>query len=66
MEGVKKMMNKQTLKSSMEKYCKVKYGKSIEKAADFQIWNALSSALLEGVVDNWEATEEAYKKQKQA
>ena len=66
MEGVKRMINRQELKTSMEKYCKVKYGKSIEKAADYQIWNSLSSALLEGIVENWEQTEIAYKKQKQA
>ncbi len=66
MEGVKRMINRQELKTSMEKYCKVKYGKSIEKAADYQIWNSLSSALLEGIVEDWEQTEIAYKKQKQA
>lgn len=66
MEGVNNMMNRQELQASMEKYCKVKYGKSIKKAADYQIWNSLSSALLEGLVDNWETTEETYKTQKMA
>ncbi len=59
-------MTNQTIKANMERYCKVKYGKSIEKAADYQVWNALSSALLEGVVENWEQTDATYKTQKQA
>lgn len=66
MEGVNNMINKQELKANMEKYCKVKYGKSISKALDYQIWNCLSSALLESIVDNWEETSETYSKQKRA
>lgn len=66
MEGANNMMNKQELKDSMKKYCKVKYGKSLEKAGSYQVWNCLSSALLEGIVDNWEKTEETYKQNKMA
>ncbi len=61
-----KMMNKQELKKSMDKYCKVKYGKSIEQAKDYEIFNALSLTLLEGVVDDWCATKQLYSSQKQA
>ena len=50
----------------MNKYCKVKYGKSIEQAKDYEIFNALSLTLLEGVVDDWCATKQLYSSQKQA
>lgn len=59
-------MNKQKLKESMQRNCQVKYGKSIEKAVSYQIWNSLSLALLEEIVENWNQTQEIYNKQKRA
>ena len=60
-------MNKEQLKRGIERYLKVKYGKSsIKDAKDFEIFNALSLTLLEGIVDDWNHTEELYEKEKNA
>ena len=43
-------MNKEQIKIGIERYLKVKYGKSsIKDAKDFEIFNALSLTLLEGI-----------------
>ncbi|PHV70317.1 glycogen phosphorylase [Sporanaerobium hydrogeniformans] len=59
-------MNKQELKNNINRYCKVKYGKTISESKDYEIFNALSLALLEEVVDDWNATKKLYSEQKQA
>ncbi len=59
-------MNKQTLRDNMNRYLKVKYGKTLEMAKDYEIFNALSLALLESKVDDWNATKELYSTKKQA
>ncbi|MDU4024413.1 MAG: glycogen/starch/alpha-glucan family phosphorylase, partial [Clostridium perfringens] len=60
-------MNKEQIKRGIERYLKVKYGKSsIKDAKDFEIFNALSLTLLEGIVDDWNHTEELYEKEKNA
>ncbi len=59
-------MNKEALKNSINKYCKVKYGKSLEEAKDYEIFNALSLALLEEVVDDWSETKALYNQGKKA
>ena len=65
MEGVK-VMNKDNLKNSMVKYLKVKYGKGINDALDYEIYNALSMSLLEYIVDDWNKTQDLYSEGKQA
>ena len=59
-------MNREMLKNNMNRYCKVKYGKTIDKALDYEIFNALSMALLEEKIDDWNATKELYSDKKQA
>lgn len=59
-------MNREALKADMEKFCKVKYGKSISMAKDYEIFNALSLALLEEIVDDWNDTKALYNKGKKA
>ena len=59
-------MNKEALKNSINKYCKVKYGKSLAEAKDYEIFNALSLALLEEVVDDWSETKALYNQGKKA
>lgn len=59
-------MEKQELQEGLERYLKVKYGKTIDKAVDFEIFNALSLTLMENLVDNWNATSELYSNNKQA
>ena len=60
------MMNKEQLRVGMEKFLKVKYGKTLDKALDFEVFNALSLTLMEEIVDNWNATTEVYSEGKQA
>ncbi len=59
-------MNKEALKNSINKYCKVKYGKSLGEAKNYEIFNALSLALLEEVVDDWSETKALYNQGKKA
>lgn len=59
-------MNKEALKNSINKYCKVKYGKPLAEAKDYEIFNALSLALLEEVVDDWSETKALYNQGKKA
>ncbi len=59
-------MNKEALKNNINKYCKVKYGKSLAEAKDYEIFNALSLALLEEKVDDWNETKALYNKGKKA
>lgn len=59
-------MNKECLKTSMLRYLKVKYGKGIKDALDYEIFNALSMALLEFIVNDWNMTQELYSEGKQA
>ncbi|MBD7911830.1 MULTISPECIES: glycogen/starch/alpha-glucan phosphorylase [Clostridium] len=59
-------MNKEELKLSIERTIKVKYGKTLDKALDYEIFNALSLSLLENIVDDWNETTELYAKGKQA
>ncbi|SFU29142.1 maltodextrin phosphorylase [Clostridium sp. DSM 8431] len=65
MEGVIEM-NKENLKISMLRYLKVKYGKGIEEALSYEIFNSLSMALLEFIIDDWKKTQELYLEGKQA
>ena len=57
---------KDIIKQSMEKYIKIKYGIGIEKATEGEIFSALSSALMETIIDDWNNTSEAYSKEKNA
>ncbi|MDS0526948.1 glycogen/starch/alpha-glucan phosphorylase [Clostridium sp. SHJSY1] len=59
-------MNKEELRNSIERMLKVKYGKTLDKALEYEVFNALSLSLLENIVDDWNATTELYSKGKQA
>ena len=59
-------MIKEDIKQSIERYLKVKYAKTIDKALDNEIFNALSLTLMERIVDNWNQTTNTYSKSKQA
>ncbi len=59
-------MNKQEIRAGIERNLKVKYGKTLEKAVDYEIFNALSLVLLENIVDDWNATTELYSNGKKA
>ncbi|MDD6795154.1 MAG: glycogen/starch/alpha-glucan phosphorylase [Clostridiaceae bacterium] len=59
-------MDKQTIKAGIERVLKVKYAKTLDKALDYEIFNALSETLLEEIIDDWNKTTETYGKGKQA
>lgn len=59
-----KVMNKEIFKQSISRYCKVKYGKKIDEALNYEIFNAVSLALLEEIVEDWQNTTEGYKQGK--
>lgn len=59
-------MNKEDIERSIERYLKVKYAKTIDKALDSEIFNALSLTLMERIVDDWNETTNTYSKNKQA
>lgn len=64
-EGVV-VLRKSQLKSSIERYLKVKYGKTLKNSVKFELYNALSLTILENIVDDWNNTTELYGKGKQA
>ncbi|OON96492.1 MAG: glycogen phosphorylase, partial [Candidatus Epulonipiscium fishelsonii] len=58
--------DKNVIKQSIERYCKVKYGVKIDEASNVQILNALGLAILEEIIPEWEETEQLYDKHKRA
>ena len=60
------MINKEKLKDNIKRYCKVKYGKALEDAKEYEVFNALSLALLEEIVDPWNETTKTYSTVKKA
>ncbi|OON98204.1 MAG: glycogen phosphorylase [Epulopiscium sp. Nele67-Bin005] len=57
---------KEVIKNNMQRYCKVKFGRNIEDANNYEVMNSLGLALLEEMVDDWNETNEVYNKQKRA
>ena len=66
MEGSVKMIDTKELKITIERILKIDYGKSIDKAKNYEKYNALSKAIMGMIIDNWDKTEETYSKGKQA
>lgn len=66
MEGRGKMLDTKEFKITIERILKTDYGKSIDKAKDYEKYNALSKAVMGIIIDNWNKTAEAYAKGKQA
>ncbi|WP_252234047.1 glycogen/starch/alpha-glucan phosphorylase [Clostridium sp. ZS1] len=59
-------MNKENIKQGINRYLKVKYGIKLEDAKEYQIFNALSLAVLEEIVDDWNDTTKAYNEKRSA
>lgn len=57
-------MNKEAFKQNISKYCMVKYGKKIEDALAYEAFNAVSLALLEDIVEDWNNTTKLYAQSK--
>lgn len=66
MEGRGKMLDTKEFKITIERILKTDYGKSIDKAKDYEKYNALSKAVMGIIIDNWNKTAEVYAKGKQA
>src|SRR5690242_4898817 len=66
MEGRGKMLDTKEFKITIERILKTDYGKSIDKAKDYEKCNALSKAVMGIIIDNWNKTAEVYEKGKQA
>ena len=59
-------MQREALKTNIEKYCNVKYGKSLSEAENYEIFNAVSLALLEEIIPDWNNTTKLYNTGKRA
>lgn len=59
-------MQKEALKTNIEKYCMVKYGTTLGEAESYEIFNAVSLALLEEIVPDWNNTTKLYNTGKRA
>ena len=59
-------MQKEALKTNIEKYCNVKYGKPLSEAENYEVFNAVSLALLEEIVPDWNKTTKLYNTGKRA
>ncbi len=53
-------MEKQKVKDGIERYLKVKHGVQLKDAQDYEIFNAVSLTILEGIIDDWNTTTETY------
>ncbi|WP_432405117.1 glycogen/starch/alpha-glucan phosphorylase [Wukongibacter sp. M2B1] len=60
------MFDRTEFKENVKRFVKVDFGKSLDKAESFEKYNAVSKALIEGLVDYWNNTEKEYSKGKQA
>ena len=60
---MKKEFSKEELKAEIAHYLKILYRKSIDEATNQQMFQALSYALKDDIVDKWIATHKQYEKQ---
>lgn len=59
-------MEREALKTSIERYCLVKYSKTLDAAENYEVFNAISLALLEEIVKDWNTTTKLYNEGKRA
>ncbi|MBV7273601.1 glycogen/starch/alpha-glucan phosphorylase [Clostridium sp. PL3] len=60
------MLNTRELKANIKRILRTDYIKTIDKAKDYEKYNALSKAIMELTIDNWDKTIEVYSNSKQA
>ena len=60
------MVDKQKIKDGIERYLKVKHGVKLKDAKDYEIFNAVSLALLEEIIPDWNNTTKLYNTGKRA
>ncbi|MEG1365505.1 MAG: glycogen/starch/alpha-glucan family phosphorylase, partial [Cetobacterium sp.] len=59
-------IQKEKLKKEIEKQLKITYGKEIQDAEDFEIYQSLGKVIMSEISENWYKTTESYKEKKQA
>ncbi|WIF94909.1 glycogen/starch/alpha-glucan phosphorylase [Caminicella sporogenes] len=60
------MFNKERFIESINRIVKSDYGKTLDKATEYEKYNVISKAIMEMIIDNWSKTEEEYSKVKRA
>lgn len=60
------IFQKEYIKDAIIRNLKIEYGKTIENAKEYQVFNSLSKVLIEEIVDNWNETTELYDKGRKA
>jgi len=60
------MFDREGFKESIKRVVKVDFAKTLSKAENHEKYSAVSKALMEGIVDDWNKSEEEYSKEKQA
>ena len=61
-----KMISTEKFRDNIDKNIKLKYGKSLNKATQYEKYYGVSKAIMDMFVDNWEQTEERYSTKRQA
>ena len=59
---VRKEFDKETFKEMVKENVKTLYRRTIDEATQQQLFQAVSYAIKEAIIDDWLATQEAYKK----
>lgn len=60
------MFDREEFVENIKRIIKIDFGKTLDKAENYQKYNAVVKALMEKIVDNWNKTEDEYSKGKQA
>lgn len=60
------MFDKERFVENIQRIVKTDFGKTLDKATDYEKYNVISKALMELIADDWNETEEKYSKGKQA
>lgn len=66
MEGRGEMLNAKELKTNIEKFLNLDYGKTLNTAQNYEKYNAISKVIMSLIIENWNKTEEIYSNDKQA
>ncbi|WPC41561.1 glycogen/starch/alpha-glucan phosphorylase [Clostridium sp. JS66] len=60
------MLNAKELKTNIEKFLNLDYGKTLNTAQNYEKYNAISKVIMSLIIENWNKTEEIYSNDKQA
>ena len=60
------MFDREAFKENVKRILKIDFAKTLDRAEIYEKYNAVSKALMEGIIDNFNKTEEEYSKEKQA